>query len=97
MTSDDGADTGLIGPGGEASEESVLALASPFDGGEIYIRQAVEQIAGYLDAEVLRVNLAFALGFDGPTSPLGACDPREQMMSTKLIGSILCTSYRFRE
>lgn len=38
-----------------------VAVATAFDGGDGYIREAVETIAGSLDAEVLRLNLGLLL------------------------------------
>lgn len=51
-------------------EDPVLALVCPFEGGEAYISQAVNDVAAHLTADVVRIDLALAVGFDGPHAPL---------------------------
>jgi hypothetical protein len=48
---------------GSRDEEDILALVSPFEGGEIYIRSAVEQVACAIDADIIRIDLTLAVGF----------------------------------
>ncbi|WVQ83506.1 hypothetical protein IAT38_005647 [Cryptococcus sp. DSM 104549] len=73
-----------VGPGIEIEEhnededeeppmpETVMALASPFEGGEGYVRDAVGKMAGKMGADVVRLDLVLGLAFDGEASPLGA-------------------------
>jgi hypothetical protein len=51
--------------------EPVIGVVSPVEGGDCYNRDAVLQVAQRLDAEVLRIDLALALGLSGPSGPLG--------------------------
>lgn len=51
--------------------EPVVGVVSPIEGGDCYNRDAVLQVAQRLDAEVLRIDLALALGLSGPSGPLG--------------------------
>ena len=55
----------------QASTEAVLALVTPFEGGQHYVTDAVLRVASQMDADVLRFDLALGLGIDGPGSPLG--------------------------
>nr|XP_018264327.1 uncharacterized protein I303_02492 [Kwoniella dejecticola CBS 10117]OBR86485.1 hypothetical protein I303_02492 [Kwoniella dejecticola CBS 10117] len=55
---------------GSPSPEAVIALASPFEGGETYVNDAVKRMANELSADVVRLDLALGLGLDGPSSPL---------------------------
>lgn len=43
--------------GGVRDVEQAIVLASPFDGGDAYLRSAVEQVSGALQLEVLRLDL----------------------------------------
>ncbi len=54
----------------EEKRENVVALVSPFEGGEGYIIEAVSKIASRLDADIVRLDLALGVGFEGLTSPL---------------------------
>lgn len=49
-------------PSDDGSGETVLGLASPFEGGECYNRDALLKTASYLGAEVVRIDLATAIG-----------------------------------
>jgi len=51
-------------------DEPVIALVCPFEGGDAYISQAVNEVAGHLSADVVRLDLALGVGFDGPHAPL---------------------------
>ena len=42
--------------------ESVIGIVSPFEGGECYNRNAILETAGHLGADVLRIDLALAIG-----------------------------------
>jgi hypothetical protein len=53
-----------------AHAEPVVALVCPFEGGDAYISQAVHDVAGHLSADVVRLDLALGVGFDGPHAPL---------------------------
>ncbi|KAK6906885.1 hypothetical protein I203_100872 [Kwoniella mangroviensis CBS 8507] len=56
----------------ESAPEAVLALASPFEGGEAYVTDAVKRLANELNADIVRFDLVTGLGLDGPSSPLGS-------------------------
>lgn len=61
-------------------EDPVIALVCPFEGGDAYISQAVNEVASHLSADVVRVDLSLAVGFDGAHAPLSetgetTCDP----------------------
>lgn len=49
-------------PSDDGSGETVLGLASPFEGGECYNRDALLKTASYMGAEVVRIDLATAIG-----------------------------------
>ncbi|TXT11022.1 hypothetical protein VHUM_01773 [Vanrija humicola] len=51
-------------------EDPVIALVSPFEGGDAYIARAVNEVAGHLSADVVRLDLALGVGLDGPYAPL---------------------------
>lgn len=51
--------------------EPVIGVVSPIEGGDCYNREAVLQVAQKLNAEVLRIDLALALGLSGTSGPLG--------------------------
>lgn len=51
-------------------EDPVIALVSPFEGGDAYISRAVHDVAAHLSADVVRLDLALGVGFDGPFAPL---------------------------
>ncbi|WOO78888.1 Protein MSP1 [Vanrija pseudolonga] len=51
-------------------EDPVIALVSPFEGGDAYIARAVNEVAGHLSADVVRLDLALGVGLDGPFAPL---------------------------
>ncbi|WRT65401.1 uncharacterized protein IL334_002344 [Kwoniella shivajii] len=55
-----------------SAPEAVLALASPFEGGESYVTDAVKRLANELNADIVKLDLLMALGLDGPASPLGS-------------------------
>ncbi|WWC87565.1 uncharacterized protein L201_002455 [Kwoniella dendrophila CBS 6074] len=57
---------------GSSAQEAVLALASPFEGGETYVKDAVQRLAHELDADIVRLDLAMGLGLDGASSPLAS-------------------------
>ncbi|WVQ94343.1 hypothetical protein IAU59_001422 [Kwoniella sp. CBS 9459] len=59
---------------GSSAPEAVMALASPFEGGEAYVQDAVKRLANEMDADLVRLDLVTALGLDGPSSPLGSKD-----------------------
>ncbi|WVF66730.1 hypothetical protein IAT40_001472 [Kwoniella sp. CBS 6097] len=59
---------------GNSAPEAVMALASPFEGGEAYVQDAVKRLANEIDADLVRLNLVTGLGLDGPSSPLGSKD-----------------------
>jgi hypothetical protein len=54
----------------EQSGEPVLALTTPFEGGENYVLDAVRIVARDVGAELLRFDLAMGLGFHGSGAPL---------------------------
>lgn len=54
-----------------APSEAVIALVTPFEGGDCYVADAVEVAAGSMEAEVQRLDIALAVGFDGAAAPLG--------------------------
>jgi hypothetical protein len=54
----------------EQSGEPVLALTTPFEGGENYVVHAVRKVARDVGAELLRFDLAMGLGFHGLGAPL---------------------------
>ena len=49
-----------------------IAALCPFEGGEAYIRDAVYRVADEVNANVVRIDLPLALGFEGPNAPLQA-------------------------
>lgn len=51
-------------------DDPVVALVCPFEGGDAYVAQAVNDVASHLSADVVRIDLALAAGFDGPYAPL---------------------------
>lgn len=51
-------------------EDPVIALVSPFEGGDAYIARAVNEVAGHLSADIVRLDLALGVGLDGPYAPL---------------------------
>lgn len=57
-------------PGERSSEDPVIALVSPFEGGDVYNAKAVHDVASQLNADVVRLDLALGVGFDGPSAPL---------------------------
>jgi hypothetical protein len=57
-------------PSTATGEDPVVALVSPFEGGDAYIARAVNEVAAYLSADVVRLDLALGVGFDGPYAPL---------------------------
>ncbi|BEI80182.1 hypothetical protein CcaverHIS002_0107110 [Cutaneotrichosporon cavernicola] len=57
-------------PANSAVEDPVIALVSPFEGGDAYISRAVHEVAGHLSADVVRLDVALGVGFDGPYAPL---------------------------
>ncbi|OCF34533.1 hypothetical protein I316_03574 [Kwoniella heveanensis BCC8398] len=59
---------------GSSAPEAVMALASPFEGGEAYVQDAVKRLANEMDADLVRLDLVTGLGLDGPSSPLGSKD-----------------------
>ncbi|WVR04095.1 hypothetical protein IAU60_001094 [Kwoniella sp. DSM 27419] len=52
--------------------EAVIALASPFEGGEVYVQDAVKKLANEIEADVVRLDLLTGVGLDGASSPLGS-------------------------
>ncbi|KAK8861292.1 hypothetical protein IAR55_002111 [Kwoniella newhampshirensis] len=52
--------------------EAVMALVSPFEGGEVYVGEAVSKLANELEADVVRLDLVLGVGLDGVSSPLGS-------------------------
>ncbi|WWD16805.1 hypothetical protein CI109_101237 [Kwoniella shandongensis] len=52
--------------------EAVMALVSPFEGGEVYVGEAVRKLANELEADVVRIDLVMGVGLDGLSSPLGS-------------------------
>ncbi|WVW79693.1 hypothetical protein I302_101663 [Kwoniella bestiolae CBS 10118] len=56
----------------DSAPEAVLALASPFEGGEAYVTDAVKRLANEMNADIVRLDLITGLGLDGPSSPLGS-------------------------
>ncbi|WVQ74383.1 hypothetical protein IAR50_003984 [Cryptococcus sp. DSM 104548] len=61
--------------GDAQSPETVMALASPFEGGEFYVSDAVQKMANELDADVLNLDLVLGVALDGAASPLGIEGP----------------------
>lgn len=57
-------------PTDRGSEDPVIALVSPMEGGDVYNAKAVHDVAAQLDADVVRLDLALGIGFDGPSAPL---------------------------
>lgn len=57
-------------PSNAAGEDPVIALVSPFEGGDAYISRAIHEVAAHLSADVVRLDLALGVGFDGPFAPL---------------------------
>ncbi|WWC68925.1 uncharacterized protein I206_102861 [Kwoniella pini CBS 10737] len=57
---------------GSSEPEAVVALASPFEGGEAYVTDAVKRLANEMNADVVRLDLMLGLGIDGPSSPLAS-------------------------
>lgn len=57
-------------PAERSSEDPVIALVSPFEGGDVYNAKAVHDVASHLNADVVRLDLALGVGFDGPSAPL---------------------------
>ena len=49
-------------PDDDGLGESVIGVVSPFEGGECYNRNAILETAGHLGADVLRIDLAIAIG-----------------------------------
>ncbi|ODO04846.1 hypothetical protein I350_05456 [Cryptococcus amylolentus CBS 6273] len=60
---------------GAQSPETVMALASPFEGGEFYVQDAVQKMANELDADVVNLDLVLGVALDGAASPLGIEGP----------------------
>jgi hypothetical protein len=54
----------------EQTAEPVLALTTPFEGGESHVVDAVRIVARDVGAELLRFDLAMGLGFHGSGAPL---------------------------
>lgn len=50
--------------------EPVLALVTPYEGGDCYISAALEQVAATVDSDVQRIDLALALGYQGASAPV---------------------------
>lgn len=57
----------------EPAPENVIALASPFEGGDIYLKDAVQQLANQVDADIVRLDLVMGVALDGIAGPLGVC------------------------
>lgn len=57
----------------EPAPENVIALASPFEGGDIYVKEAVQTLANKMEADVVRLDLVMGLALDGMAAPLGVC------------------------
>lgn len=57
----------------EPAPENVIALASPFEGGDIYVKEAVQTLANEMEADVVRLDLVMGLALDGMAAPLGVC------------------------
>lgn len=57
-------------PAERSTEDPVIALVSPFEGGDVYNAKAVHDVASHLNADVVRLDLALGVGFDGPSAPL---------------------------
>lgn len=57
----------------EPAPENVIALASPFEGGDIYLTDAVQQLANQVDADIVRLDLVMGVALDGIAGPLGVC------------------------
>jgi hypothetical protein len=49
----------------------VVGLVSPFEGGDCYNREAVLQVAAHLGAEVVRIDLALAIGLSDTVAMKG--------------------------
>jgi hypothetical protein len=49
-------------PDDDGLGESVIGTVSPFEGGECYNRNAILETAGHLGADVVRIDLALAIG-----------------------------------
>jgi hypothetical protein len=49
-------------PDDDGLGESVIGVVSPFEGGECYNRNAILETAGHLGADVVRIDLALAIG-----------------------------------
>jgi hypothetical protein len=49
-------------PDDDGLGESVIGIVSPFEGGECYNRNAILETAGHLGADVVRIDLALAIG-----------------------------------
>jgi hypothetical protein len=66
------------GEGEDVEYEPVGAVVSPFEGGEVYIRESVKAVASALDAEVQVVDLSLALaGTDIEPNPFMPKPSRE--------------------
>ncbi|KAE8540711.1 hypothetical protein D1P53_003075 [Cryptococcus gattii VGV] len=59
----------------EPLPENVIALASPFEGGDIYVKDAVQQLANEMDADIVRLDLVMGVALDGMAGPLGVYGP----------------------
>ncbi|WVN90364.1 uncharacterized protein L203_105600 [Cryptococcus depauperatus CBS 7841] len=59
----------------QSQPEAAIALASPFEGGEFYIKDAVQKMANEMDADIVTLDLVLGLGLDGDASPLGSIVP----------------------
>ncbi|OXH21192.1 ATPase, partial [Cryptococcus neoformans] len=59
----------------EPAPENVIALASPFEGGDIYVKEAVQTLANEMEADVVRLDLVMGLALDGMAAPLGVFGP----------------------
>lgn len=64
-------------------DDPVIALVTPFEGGDAYITRAVNEVAAHLGADVMRLDLTLGVGFDGPQAPLAETGERLQSMSWK--------------
>ncbi|EIW69180.1 hypothetical protein TREMEDRAFT_71806 [Tremella mesenterica DSM 1558] len=52
------------------ASDQALALLCPFEGGEDYVMESLQQVADHIGADCLRLDLALAIGLDGPSAPL---------------------------
>jgi hypothetical protein len=50
---------------GVSRSTSVLALINPYEGGDVYISDAIEQVAGAAGADLVRIDLPLSVGLSG--------------------------------